>query len=146
MDIRLGFPRDLQVTADIDGFTVVTDQPPRAGGGGEAPTPFQLFLASMGTCAGVYYLGFLRQRGIPTAGAGITMVPTFDPASGLLTEVRMDVQLPAGFPEKYREAVVRAIDVCAVKRSLGQPPVFTVTTNLGDRQVVEECALPAAGV
>ena len=63
MEIIIDFPGGAKVDAHFSGFTVKTDQSPKGGGEGSAPSPFSLFLASIGTCAGIYVLGFCRQRG-----------------------------------------------------------------------------------
>jgi putative redox protein len=131
MEMKVSFPGNLRVDAEFAGFTVHTDQPAASGGGGTEPSPFQLFLASIATCAGFYVLSFLKHRGIEE-GAGVTLTSVSDPNTGMVAEVRIDVALPAGFPEKYRDAVVRAVDQCTVKRHLAQPPRITVTTAVAE--------------
>ena len=39
-------------------------------------------------------------------------------AHGVTGEVRLDIELPANFPEQYRAAVIRAAEQCAVKKHL----------------------------
>ena len=128
MDMKVYFPGGKRVYADYGGFTIETDQPARGGGDDSAPAPFDLFLASIGTCAGIYALGFMQQRGIDPEGASITMRPHFDPAVGLITKIDLELTLPAEFPEKYRDAVINAVNLCAVKKHLHQPPAFEITT------------------
>ena len=132
MDMKVYFPGGKRVYADYGGFTIETDQPARGGGDDSAPAPFDLFLASIGTCAGIFALGFMQQRGIDPAGASIAMSPQFDPDVGLITKIDLELHLPAGFPEKYREAVVRAVNQCTVKRHLTQPPVISVRTTVAE--------------
>jgi len=129
MDMSISFPGNLCVDAEYNGFTVYTDQPVISGGEGSAPAPFDLFMASLGTCAGIFMLTFMKQRGISTEGAGITMTSTVDPRSGLVGMVDYQLNLPPGFPAKYEQAVVRAVEQCTVKRHLEKPPRFTVTTR-----------------
>jgi putative redox protein len=128
MDLKVYFPGGKRVYADFDGFTVETDQPVAGGGDGSAPAPFDLFLASIGTCAGIYALGFMQQRGIATDGSGITLRTHRDPDSGLVGRIEIELKLPAEFPEQYRAAVVNAMNLCAVKKHLHQPPSFEITT------------------
>src|SRR5512147_2339803 len=99
------FPGGKRVYADYKGFTVETDQPVAAGGEGSAPAPFDLFMVSIGSCAGIYLLAFLEQRGLATAGAGVSMSREVDPETGLVSRIRLDLHLPGDFPEKYRDAV-----------------------------------------
>jgi ribosomal protein S12 methylthiotransferase accessory factor len=47
-------------------------------------------------------------------------------------KIDVEIKLPAGFPEKYRTAVVQAAGLCAVKKHLESPPLFNVfSTNAG---------------
>jgi putative redox protein len=128
MEMDVYFPGGKRVYADYGPFTIETDQPAAAGGDGSAPGPFDLFLASMGTCAGIFALGFMQQRGIDPEGARIKMRTHVDPERGLIGQVDLELQLPAGFPEKYRSAIVSAMNLCTVKKHLAQPPSFEITT------------------
>ncbi len=125
MDIH--FPGGLEVEALHKGFTILTDQPVEGGGSGSAPTPFDLFLASIGTCAGLYALKFCRQRNLDTEGLAVKLTPERDEAGKRVSRLRLEVLLPPAFPEKYREAILRAVDQCTVKRHILEPPQFEVT-------------------
>jgi putative redox protein len=131
MESHVYFPGGKRVYADYGEFTIETDQPVRSGGDNSAPAPFDLFLASIGTCAGIYALGFMQQRGIDPEGSRITMRTHFDADAGLIGKIDLELELPAGFPEKYRAAVVNAMNLCTVKKHLHQPPAFEVTTVVG---------------
>lgn len=110
-----------KVTAHWKGFEIATDQPEASGGDGSAPSPYDLFLASVGTCAGYYVLRFCQQRDLPTDGLRIVQSWERD-EDKRLSRIRLEVEVPEGFPEKYHKALVRAADQCAVKRSLVEPP------------------------
>lgn len=128
MDIVIDFPGGARVDAHFGKFTIKTDQPPQQGGEESAPTPFATFLASIGACAGIYVLGFCRQRGISTDGMKIVQRMEVDRVTGMTTKVFLDVVLPPTFPEKYKDAVIRAADQCAVKKHLQHPPAFEIKT------------------
>jgi ribosomal protein S12 methylthiotransferase accessory factor len=99
------------------------------GGTGSAPTPFALFLASIGTCAGIYVLGFCQQRGLPTEGIRIIQRVHSDPLSGMVAKVDIEIQTPPTFPEKYLPSLVRSAELCAVKKHMEHPPKFDVFTK-----------------
>jgi ribosomal protein S12 methylthiotransferase accessory factor len=126
MDMEIGFPGGVAVTASYKGHLVTTDQPEAAGGEDRAPAPFDLFLASIGTCAGLYALRFCQQRGIDTTGLAVRLRPVRDEAAHRIARLEIGVELPPGFPARYREAIRRAIDQCAVKRHIVEPPEFVV--------------------
>jgi len=129
MEMKVTFPGNLRVDAEYGGFTIKTDQPVLAGGDGSAPAPFDLFLASLATCAGIFMLAFLKQRGLPSEGTGLTMTMERDPASHMVSDVGFELHLPAEFPQKYEAAIVRAVEQCSVKRHLHQSPEFKVTLS-----------------
>jgi putative redox protein len=131
MDMEIFFPGNKRVHARYKGFLIETDQPAGAGGDDSAPAPFDLFLASIGTCAGIYVLSFLEQRGLSTDGAGILLRQDRDPETKLVSKITLEIKLPTGFPEKYRDAVVRAAEQCAVRRHLDNPPAFDTYVTLG---------------
>ena len=127
--MEITFPGGVAVEARMPEFTIRTDQPPSAGGENSAPSPFVLFLASLGTCAGYFALRFCQERDLPTEGLRLNMAVERDEESRRLEKVRMVIHLPAQFPEKYRKAIVRATDQCAVKKAIFDPPEVSVTTE-----------------
>jgi putative redox protein len=131
VDMVVDFPGGLRVDAHFGPFTVRTDQPAQAGGEDSAPTPFATFLASLATCAGIYVLGFCRQRGIPTDGIRLVQRTFPDPATRLVGKVALEIQLPEGFPEKYKTPLIRAAEQCAVKKHFEHPPAINVVTGTG---------------
>jgi len=125
--IAVGFPGGKKVTARIGDMLIATDQSVESGGEGSAPEPFALFLASIATCAGFYALQFCLSRDISTEGMSCRAAFSYDEQEHRYTAVRIALTLPKGFPQKYRDAIVRAMDSCAVKKHLLLPPKFEIT-------------------
>jgi ribosomal protein S12 methylthiotransferase accessory factor len=134
MQMTIRFPGGMKVYADYAGLTIETDQSVPAGGDGSAPAPFDLFLASLGTCSAFYVLRFCQERGIEVDDIRIIQSWDRNPASRLIETISIEIRLPQGFPEKYRSAVVNAANVCAVKKHLDNPPIVNVvaTPNKSD--------------
>jgi ribosomal protein S12 methylthiotransferase accessory factor len=124
MEMMIDFPGGSRVDAHFDSFTVATDQPPVAG----APTPFALFLSSIGTCAGIYVLGFCQQRKLPTDGIRIVERVYNNPQNGMVEKIDLEIQVPSDFPEKYRGSLIHSAELCAVKKHLENPPKFEIST------------------
>ncbi len=124
MEMQIVFPGGAQVDAISGDMVITTNQD------GSAPAPFGLFLASIGTCAGIYVLSFCTQRGIPTENIRIVQRMSSNPFTRMIDQVELDIQVPPDFPEKYKEAVIRAADQCAVKKHLENPPQFNVHTSV----------------
>jgi putative redox protein len=132
MEIKITFPGGEKVNAEIDSRIIATDQPLEGGGEGSAPTPFDYFLASLGTCAGIYVLSFCRHRQIATEGLALKQRMEFtstDEGKKRLARVIIEIDLPPGFPEKYRNAIVKAAELCAVKKAIMDPPEFVITAH-----------------
>ncbi len=128
--VKVSFPGGKKVSAQIGSYTVTTDQPPERGGTGSAPTPFQLFLASIGTCAGYFVLSFCEKRGIPMDRVQILQHNDVGESGHLLSKVRIEIRVPADFPEEYRRAVVQVASQCSVKQSIAAQPEFTIETTV----------------
>ena len=128
MDMTITFPGGKRVDATFGAHTIRTDQSEKMGGEGSAPEPFETFLAAIGTCAGIYVLGFCQARGIATDGLRLVQHNEWDPGTHRLAKVAIEIILPPEFPAKYRAAVQRAADQCAVKKAIFDPPAFEVQT------------------
>ena len=124
MEMLIDFPGGSRVDAHFDNFTVNTDQPPAS----SAPSPFEVFLASIGTCAGIYVLGFCQQRGLPTTEIRIVERVNHSQLTHMVEKIDLEIQVPATFPEKYRESLIRSAELCAVKKHLEKPPRFDIST------------------
>ena len=127
--MQINFPGEKRVTSTYKGFTVETDQPQSEGGNGSAPEPYDLFLSSIGTCAGVYIVYFCESRDIPTDDISMTLRFERNETSHLMEKIAIEIHLPPAFPGKYRKAVIRAAEMCTVKRNLAHPPEILVTTK-----------------
>lgn len=118
------------ITAHINGHQIRTDQPVMGGGTDSAPSPFELFLASIGTCAGIYVKSFCDQRGVSSENIKIVQTVEYDRSTGLPTDIKIDIQLPVDFPEKYKDAVINVAELCKVKKTIANPPKFEVITSI----------------
>lgn len=128
MSMEITFPGGVEVTAHYKGFTIATDQPEANGGTNNAPSPFDLFLGSLGACAGFFALRFCQQREIDTTGMKLSLQTERNPETHRVDRVRIAIHLPPDFPGKYRKAIVRTTDQCSVKRHILEPPEFEVVT------------------
>jgi len=133
MEMKITFSGGEKVNAEINGRTILTDQSVENGGEGSAPSPFEYFLSSLGTCAGIYVLSFCKQRQIATEGLMLTQRMSFDATEDgrkRLSKVDLEITLPPGFPEKYRNAIVKTAELCSVKKAIMNPPEFVVTARI----------------
>ncbi len=130
MEIFLG--QNQKVEARHKGFVIETDQPTKAGGDNEAPAPFDLFLASIGTCAGFYVKSFCRQRKISEENIKIKLTTQRDPQKAMIGQINIDIYLPESFPTKYKDAIIKSAEQCSVKKHIFDPPEFTINSYIGE--------------
>ena len=131
MNITITFPGGKKVNAEVNGMIISTDQPKLQGGEGSSPSPFHHFLASIGTCAGIYVLSFCQERGIPTDKITLTERLEYAPGpdgKSVLDTIAIDINVPSDFPEKYSNALIKVADQCAVKKAIMHPPKFAIKT------------------
>jgi len=121
----VAFPGGKRVDAQVGQFLIQTDQSVKGGGEASAPEPFDLFLASIASCAGIFALGFCQSRKLETEGLGLKMVYERDDKKRMITHIRFQLTLPSGFPDKYRDGIVRAMELCAVKKHMHEAPEFS---------------------
>jgi putative redox protein len=130
MEMKISFPGGSRVDANFNGFKVPTDQALESGEPGSAPEPYDLFVASLGTCAGIYALSFCQERELSTEGLAIDISAEKDEKTHLFTQIDMEIVLPADFPERYRKAICRTAGLCTVKRSVANPPAFNISAKV----------------
>ena len=123
------FPGGVRVDASCGRHVIHTDQPAPLGED-SAVSPFDLMLGSIATCMGFYALRFCQERQLPTGGMGLTLSIERDPEKKRVRTVRVELTAPDGFPEKYESAIIRAMDFCAVKKLIHDPPEFETTVRL----------------
>ena len=99
MDMIITIDEGKKVTAHYKDFDIITDQPIKMGGDNSAPAPFDLFLASIGTCAGVYVKSFCDQRNIPTDNIKLIQKMMYNSEKMMISKIIIEIYLPPDFPE-----------------------------------------------
>ena len=132
MEMEIVFPEGKKVDAFYKDHTIKTDQPKSSGGGGSAPAPFDLFIASIGTCAGIYVLSFCQERNIPTDKIKLILKTEKNEETKMITKIRIEIKLPSDFPEKYKKAVVKSAELCAVTKHIHNPPEFEIHSKISE--------------
>jgi len=129
MAMEVAFDGGKVITAHLNGHIIRTDQPVEQGGENSAPSPFELFLAAIGTCAGIYVKSFCDKRDISSEGIKIIQSADYNEETGLPTNIDLEIQLPESFPEKYIDSVINVAELCKVKKTIISQPKFKITTS-----------------
>jgi ribosomal protein S12 methylthiotransferase accessory factor len=140
MSMRIVFPGGKRVDAFYKAFTIRTDQPESVGGENTAASPFDLFLASLGTCAGYYVLAFCQRKSLPTDEITLTLNAVRDEAGQSIARVEIHIALPGDFPMEYVDACARAAEQCAVKSYLKDALRVHITARRGQPRAESEHA------
>ncbi|MES9939660.1 MAG: OsmC family protein [Candidatus Thiodiazotropha sp. 6PLUC2] len=127
--IEVSFTGGKRIQAQVGDFTIETDQPAKYGGEASAPAPFDLFLGSLATCAGIFAWNFCESRQLSTEGLGLKMECLEDEKKKMIGSIIFHLTLPDSFPERYRSGIIRAMELCAVKRHMHTAPEFTITID-----------------
>ena len=129
MSMDISFPGGRKVNSDYKGFTIKTDQSKKDGGDGTAPTPSDLFFASLGACMGLYALDFFRKRKIDTGQLKISVELLTHEKTYMVEKMIFNIELGPEFPQKYTTALIRAMKLCYLNQHFEKPPQFEFVTN-----------------
>jgi putative redox protein len=110
---------------EVRGHSVIADQPVEDGGDDTAPTPTEMFVASLAACVAFYAERFLRRNGLPTEGLTITSDYSWAENPHRVGGIDIQVDAPGLTPAKL-EAFSRVIEHCTVHNSLQIPPEVVV--------------------
>jgi putative redox protein len=128
MEMQITLGERQKVNISYKGFDITTDQPEKSGGENSAPAPFDLFMISIGACAGWYVKSFCQQRGLDESNIRLVQKTSYNREKKLIDKVEIEIHLPDDFPDKYRDAVVKAAESCSVKKHIYDAPDFSIVT------------------
>jgi len=126
MEVFIEHLGDLQFEIKARTHTIACDQPAGNGGYDEGMTPPELFLASLGSCAGFYAAEYLRKQKLATEGTRIKVTAEKAKDPPRLADFRIEVDLPVELSEQHRAGVENAIRHCLIQNTLLQPPRISV--------------------
>lgn len=113
----------------VRGHGVTVDQPVDAGGTDEGPTPTELFVGSLATCAAFFAGRFLRRH--LSADQDFWIEARFEMADrpSRVTRVEIDLVLPSGIPQAVRDGALAAAERCTVHASIREPVEIRVAAT-----------------
>ena len=128
MELKVTLEGRKRVATQIGNHLIMTDQPTKQGGDDSAPAPYDLFLASIATCAGFYVQSYCENKGIDSSGISITLDTRRDPASKQITGFVTTIHVPPELPQKLHAVLKKVAAQCAVKKTIMNNPEFVVET------------------
>ena len=113
--MKITFEGNKKVKVHVKNFDIMTDQSKEHGGDSSAPTPIDLFLASLGSCSGVFVLNFLKQHNLPET-VYLPLEPECNINEYVIDKIKVFIHVPPDFPAKYENALVEGAKRCLVAR------------------------------
>jgi putative redox protein len=128
MDVRFVSGEAYEVA--VRGHRVMVDQPADAGGNDRAPTPTELFVASLATCVAFYAGRYLTRHGFSRDELGVSVGYVMaDDRPVRVAAVRLTVRVPTDLPTERRPALEAVVSHCTVHNSLTTPPDIAIEVN-----------------
>lgn len=110
----------------VRGHDFEVDQPVEVGGDDAAPTPTELFIASLATCVAFYARRYLRRHELPEDGLAADVTYTLGGRPARVTDIRIGLRLPEGVPPERRDALLAVASHCTVHNTLVNPPAIDI--------------------
>ena len=127
MKIEVTLQDGQKLKAKFGKHEIISDQGTSVGGNEEHPEPFDYFLASMPLCAAFYMRKFCEKRDISTDGLKVIQNnENTDEDNKYKKKISLLVELPSGFPDKYRKALLASANTCTVKKVIQEMPEFVI--------------------
>ncbi len=123
MDIEIRIKDGFLVEAKTRKHQIQSDQGLESGGEDLYPNPFEYFLSSIGLCAAHYINSFCKQRDIDSKDIKLKQKVSRDEEQKL--NISFSLSLPPSFPEKYKDALMKAAGSCTVKKAIESGINFT---------------------
>lgn len=115
---------------------VRVDQPTDAGGSDRAPTPTELFVASVASCVAFYVRRFLSRHDLPVEGLSVSAAFAMAGRPARVSEITVAIDLPQGVPTERLPALVAVASRCTVHNSLETPPQVHIDVRREERELV----------
>jgi putative redox protein len=112
---------------NIRGHVVTVDQPVRDGGQDTAPTPTELFIASLASCVAFYARRYLARHALPTDGLAVEATFEMGAKPARVAGIGLRLIVPEGVPVERLDALLAVATHCTVHNTLASEPEVTIT-------------------
>lgn len=126
MEVLIEHLGSVQFRVQARQHEIFSDQPPENGGFDEGMTPPELFLASLGACAGFYAAQYLKKRKLASEGTRVRVTAEKLLGPARLDNFRIEVEVPLGIDEEHRKGVEDAVHHCLIHNTLLHSPKIAI--------------------
>lgn len=125
--IRVGHLDGDRFGIQIREHTLTVDQPEDAGGEDTAPTPTELFVASLAACVAFYARRYLHRHNLDTTGLSVETSFALAQKPARVDRIDVTVKLAADLPPARRDALLAVVNHCTVHNSITTSPEISIT-------------------
>lgn len=126
MEVSVEHLGALQFEIKARHHVIVSDQPVEHGGFDEGPTPPELMLASLGSCAAFYAGMYLRKHKLADLGTKVHVTADKKKDPPRLDDFRIAIEVPVGLSPQHAAGLERAVHQCLIHNTLLNPPAISI--------------------
>ncbi|HEY7668161.1 MAG TPA: OsmC family protein [Actinomycetota bacterium] len=124
MTIQVRHEGEDRFQIQIRSHRVMVDQPDTGDAG---PTPTELFVASLASCAAFYAERFLVRHGVDPDGLGLSCSYRMaEDRPARVSSIDLSMTLPPGFPPELERRLRAVVERCTVHNSIVAPPTVAL--------------------
>ncbi len=126
MKMEVNLEQGFLFKAQCSGHEVAADQPEKEGGTNKAMTPSELFVASLGTCIGVYAVRFCKRHNLPTEGMKVFLDWTVVKDPWRIGSIKAELHYPHDIPDPEKKGLLRMAEACFVHETILHKPEVVI--------------------
>ena len=126
MKVEVNLQQGFLFKAVCGGHEVFTDQHQAEGGADQAMTPAELFIASLGTCIGVYAVRFCKRHNLPTEGMKVFLDWSNAKDPVRIGSIKAELHYPHNIPETEKKGLLRMAEACFVHETILHKPEIVI--------------------
>lgn len=120
--VRVDYEAGDRFRIAIRQHTITVDQPAADGGEDTAPTPTELFIASLASCVAFYARRFATRHDIPTDGLAVTAEFSMASHPARVGEITLQLHVPAELSAEQQASLLAVTSHCTVHSTLTHAP------------------------
>jgi uncharacterized OsmC-like protein len=126
MEVKITHLDRVKFAIQSRSHTILCDQPAENGGEDRGMTPPELLLASLGSCAALYAVQYLKTRNLAENGVEVSVTAEKLKSPARLGNFQIHVACPVSLTEEQTEGLMRSVHHCLIHNTLLTPPEIAI--------------------
>ena len=129
-ELKIDYLGGIGFQAKARGHAMTIDLAKEKGGLDQGMNPPEVFIASLGSCIGVYVVRYCQNAGLNTEGLNIAMAWKLSDDKHKISEINIGISLPNAEVGKREKAIMEVARHCLIHNTiLGQPRIQVNLAN-----------------